>query len=86
MNKLNKQEKSRIVSELQDKFGKAKGIVFTDYRGLNVEELTNLRIALRSFALEYKVVKNTLAKRAAEGTPVNAAREIVSGPIGIAIG
>lgn len=86
MNKLNKQEKSRIVSELQDKFGKAKGIVFTDYRGLNVEELTNLRIALRSSALEYKVVKNTLAKRAAEGTPVNAAKEIFSGPIGIAIG
>ena len=86
MNKLKKQEKSRIVSELQDKFGKAKGIVFTDYRGLNVEELTSLRIALRASAVEYKVVKNTLAKRAAEGTPVDAAREILSGPIGIAIG
>lgn len=86
MNKLKKQEKSRIVSELQDKFGKAKGIVFTDYRGLNVEELTRLRIALRSFDLEYKVVKNTLAKRAAEGTPIEAARDILTGPIGIAIG
>jgi large subunit ribosomal protein L10 len=86
VNKLNKQEKSRIVSELQDKFGKAKGIVFTDYRGLNVEELTGLRIALRASAVEYKVVKNTLAKRAAEGTPVNAAKDIFSGPIGIAIG
>jgi len=86
VNKLNKQEKSRIVSELQDKFGKAKGIVFTDYRGLNVEELTNLRIALRASAVEFKVVKNTLAKIAAEGTPVNVAKDIFSGPIGIAIG
>ena len=86
MNKLNKQEKTRIVSELQDKFGKAKGIVFTDYRGLNVEELTGLRNSLRSSAVEFKVVKNTLAKRAAEGTPVNAAKDIFSGPIGIAIG
>jgi large subunit ribosomal protein L10 len=86
VNKLNKQEKSRIVSELQGKFGKAKGIVFTDYRGLNVEELTNLRISLRASAVEYKVVKNTLAKRAAEGTPVDAAKDILTGPIGIAIG
>ncbi len=86
MNKLNKQEKSRIVSELQDKFAKAKGIVFTDYRGLNVEELTSLRIALRASDVEFKVVKNTLAKRAAEGTPVNVAKDVFSGPIGIAIG
>jgi large subunit ribosomal protein L10 len=86
VNKLNKQEKSRIVSELQDKFAKAKGIVFTDYRGLNVEELTSLRIALRASDVEFKVVKNTLAKRAAEGTPVNVAKDVFSGPIGIAIG
>jgi large subunit ribosomal protein L10 len=53
---LNKEEKIRIVSELQDKFGKAKGIVFTDYRGLNVEEMTGLRDKLRSASIEYRVV------------------------------
>ncbi|HDH04879.1 MAG TPA: 50S ribosomal protein L10 [Nitrospirae bacterium] len=86
MKELNKEEKIKIVSELQGKFGKAKGVVFTDYRGLNVEEITELRNNLRSSALDYRVVKNTLARRAAEGTPVNDAADIFSGPVGIAIG
>ncbi len=75
-----------MVSELHEKFAKAKGIVFTDFRGLNVEEVTGLRDGLRSAALEYKVVKNTLAKRAAEGTSLDAAADIFSGPVGLAIG
>jgi large subunit ribosomal protein L10 len=83
---LNKEEKTRIVSELQGKFEKAKGVVFTDYRGLNVEEITGLRNNLRESALEYRVIKNTLAKIAAEGTPVAVAKDILSGPIGIAVG
>lgn len=86
MNELNKEEKIRAVSELQEKFAKAKGIVFTDYRGLNVEEITGLRNSLRAEAVEYRVVKNTLAKRAAEGTPVDAAKDVFSGPVGIAVG
>ena len=86
MKELNKEEKIKVVTELQGKFEKAKGVVFTDYRGLNVEEITDLRNNLRSFALDYRVVKNTLAKRAAEGTPVNDAADIFSGPVGIAIG
>lgn len=83
---MNKEEKVSIVSELQGKFEKAKGIVFTDYRGLNVEEITNLRHILRSADLEYRVIKNTLAKRATQGTPVEAGKDIITGPIGIAIG
>ena len=86
MNELNKEEKIHVVKELQDKFEKAKGVVFTDYRGLNVEDITGLRDSLRDAALEYKVVKNTLARRAAEGTPVDAAKDVFTGPIGIAIG
>ncbi|HDH11989.1 MAG TPA: 50S ribosomal protein L10 [Nitrospirae bacterium] len=86
MKELKKEEKIKVVSELQGKFERAKGVVFTDYRGLNVEEITELRNNLRSAALDYRVVKNTLAKRAAEGTPVNDAADIFSGPVGIAIG
>ncbi len=86
MRKLNKDEKIKVVSELQSKFQKAKGVVFTDYRGLNVEEITGLRNNLRAASLEYKVVKNTLAKIAAEGTPVSTAKDSFSGPVGIAIG
>lgn len=83
---MKKEEKISIVSELQGKFQKAKGIVFTDYCGLNVEEITGLRNNLREVALEYRVIKNTLAKRASEGTPIDAVKEIFSGPIGIAVG
>ena len=86
MDNLNRTEKSQIVSELQKKFENAKGIVFTDYRGLNVEEITGLRNSLRESALEYRVVKNTLARIAAEGTPVDQAKDILAGPIGIAVG
>ena len=86
MNELNKEDKIRVVSELQEKFAKAKGVVFTDYRGLNVEEITELRNSLRDAELEYRVVKNTLARRAVEGTSVDVAKDILSGPVGIAIG
>lgn len=86
MRTLNKEEKIRVVSELQSKFEKAKGVVFTDYRGLNVEEITDLRNSLRSSALEYRVVKNTLARIASEGTHVEDARDVFSGPVGIAVG
>jgi large subunit ribosomal protein L10 len=82
---LNKEEKKQMVSELQGKFEKAKGIIFTDYRGLNVEEITGLRNSLRSSDIEYRVVKNTLAKRAAEGTSVDIAKDVFLGPIGIAV-
>jgi ribosomal protein L10 len=83
--KLKKEEKIQVVSELQDKFQRAKGIIFTDYRGLTVEEMSDLRRRLRASALEYRVVKNTLAKRAAEGTPVDSAKDVFSGPVGIAV-
>ncbi|MBI4848884.1 MAG: 50S ribosomal protein L10 [Nitrospirae bacterium] len=86
MKELNKDEKKIAVSELQDKFQKAKGVVFTEYRGLNVEEISGLRNSLRSAALEFKVVKNTLAKIAAKGTSVEAAKDNFTGPVGIAIG
>ncbi|MBI5049466.1 MAG: 50S ribosomal protein L10 [Nitrospirae bacterium] len=78
--------KANVISELQDKFAKAKGVIFTDYKGLTVEEIFKLRRALRAGSFEYKVVKNTLAKRASEGTPVCAAKDTFTGPIGIAIG
>ena len=59
--------------------------MFTDYRGLTVAELSDLRRMLREGNFEYKVVKNTLAKIAAEGTSVSAAKDSFRGPVGIAI-
>ena len=84
--KLNKSEKEQVIKELKDGFAKAKAIVFTDYRGLTVAELSDLRSLLREGHFEYKVVKNTLARIASEGTSVSVAKDSFKGPVGIAIG
>jgi large subunit ribosomal protein L10 len=66
---LNREEKASIVQELSDKFAKAKIAIISDYRGLTVTELEGLRVALRKSDSEVRVAKNTLLRRAAEGTP-----------------
>jgi large subunit ribosomal protein L10 len=53
---------------------------------MTVAELTELRKLLRSSALDYRVVKNTLAKIAASGTDLSVATDVFTGPVGIAIG
>ncbi|GAB4544066.1 MAG: 50S ribosomal protein L10 [Thermodesulfovibrionia bacterium] len=83
---LNKQKKVQVVSELNERFGRAKGVILTDYKGLTVKEISELRRNLRGADLEFKVVKNTLAKRAAEGTPIERANDLFTGTIGVAIG
>jgi len=83
--KLNRSEKEQVIQELRDGFSRAKAIVFTDYRGLTVAQLSDLRKILREGNFEYKVVKNTLAGIASEGTSVSVAKASFKGPIGIAI-
>jgi len=83
--KLNRTEKTELIQELREGFSKAKAIVFTDYRGMTVADLSDLRRLLREGKFEYRVVKNTLAKIAAEGTAVAAAKDAFRGPVGIAI-
>jgi ribosomal protein L10 len=83
--KLNRSEKEQVIHELKDEFGRAKAVIFTDYRGLTVAELSDLRRLLREGNCEYKVVKNTLAKIASEGTPVANVKDSFRGPVGIAI-
>jgi large subunit ribosomal protein L10 len=83
--KLNRSEKEQVIKELKDEFNKAKALVFTDYRGLTVAELSELRKLLREGNFEYKVVKNTLARIACEGTPAAVAKDSFKGPVGVAI-
>jgi len=83
---LNRTEKEQVIQELKEGFSRAKTIVFTDYRGLTVANLSDLRSLLREGKIEYKIVKNTLAKIASEGTSVSAAKDAFKGPVGIAIG
>jgi large subunit ribosomal protein L10 len=83
---LTRKQKEAQVADLKDRFTRAKGLVLTDYKGLTVAEITELRDSLRKAGIEYKVVKNTLARLAAEGTPAEPARDNFTGPVGVAIG
>jgi len=81
---LNKEEKKEAIDELHEKFARAKAAVITGYSGINVEQITDLRSKLRKAQVEYRVVKNTLARRAAEGTGLEPLKDHFVGPVGIA--
>ncbi len=81
-----KAEKAVLIDEIHERFAKTQIAVVAEYRGLEVEELRVLRGKLRAVGAEFKVVKNTLAKRAAEGTALVGLREYFDGPVGVALG
>ncbi len=83
---LNKEQKGQLIADLKERFSKAKAVVFTDYQGMTVADLTELRILLHKAALDYSVVKNTLARIASRDTGIAAAADLFKGPVGIAIG
>jgi large subunit ribosomal protein L10 len=78
--------KRETVTELSVKLGKATSAIVTDYRGLTVKQLEELRAKLRSEGIEYVVVKNTLARRAADRAGVGRLSSLLSGPVGLALG
>ena len=65
---MNRAEKATIVEQLSDKLGRANIAILADYRGLTVAEFEELRIALRKCESEVRVSKNTLLRRAVDGT------------------
>ena len=83
---MNRSEKDKAILELKDSFGKVKGAVLTHYSGMTVAELTELRSALGADGVSFKVVKNTLARKAAAGTPMDCAQKMFQGPMGLALG
>ncbi|MDF2587753.1 MAG: hypothetical protein K0S41_1594 [Anaerocolumna sp.] len=78
--------KQPIVDEIKGHVNGAKAIVAVDYRGLTVEEDTKLRKQLREAGVVYKVYKNTLLKRAFEGTEFESLSQHLEGPTAIAFG
>jgi large subunit ribosomal protein L10 len=72
------------VAVLRDKFTAAKGAILSDYRGLNVQQMADLRGRLREVAVELQVVKNTLARRAADETDFVQLVDYFVGPTSIA--
>ena len=76
--------KVELVSELRALVGQTKAAILTDYRGLSVAEMTELRKKLRDVDAEYRVVKNTLFKLAAgDAMPIAEMGEFLTGPTAI---
>ena len=78
--------KVEAVKELHDVFSKAKSAVMANYQGIDAQGITALRVHMRSRSVDFLVVKNTLARRAAKDTVLEVLGEDFKGPISIAVG
>lgn len=76
--------KEAVIAEIREKLEASDAAVLTEYRGLTVSELADLRAALREAGTEYKVFKNTLARRAAQESGRTELLEMFEGPVAIA--
>ncbi len=79
------EEKKQIVAALKDRFDKAKVVIVTDYKGLDVAAINALRKKLKEAGIEYRVAKNTLFIRAAEDTRVALIKDHFKGPNAVAL-
>ncbi|MFA7186837.1 50S ribosomal protein L10 [Dehalococcoides mccartyi] len=77
-------KKKITVDELTDALAVAQSAVFTDYRGINTSELTTIRVKLREAGVGYRVLKNTLARRAADNTDHSNIKGAFEGPVAMA--
>ena len=81
-----KEKKQETVTELHEKLENANAFYLTDFTGLTVKKVTELRSRLRKAGIEYVVVKNTLAERALEGLDLPDVAQFFKGPTAVAIG
>ena len=82
---MRKEEKQQIAEDLRDRFSKVAILVLTDYKGLDVKAMNDLRRRLRSEEIEYQVVKNTLLIRASEDNDIALIKDYFKGPSAIAL-
>ena len=80
---MNRTEKEQLVSELKEKIEGATALYYTDFTGLNVKRMTDLRRRLRKANVEYVVIKNTLALRAVNESGLVGER--LRGPTGLVV-
>jgi len=83
---MHKSEKEMAIKELNEKFARAKSAVLAEFSKLDVAAVTQLRKKCRDGGVEYRVIKNTLAKRAARGTPLESLSDEFTGPVAVALG
>jgi large subunit ribosomal protein L10 len=86
MNQANIELKKQLVEEIVEKISRAKSIVLVDYRGLNVEQVTDLRNKFRAAGVDYKVYKNSNMRFAFEKAGYTEFLEYLKGPNAIAFG
>ncbi len=79
-------QKEEEVNSLAEKMKDAKLVLFADYRGINVEDVTKLRSTLRKSDSEYKIVKNNISRRALEKCGIEGLDSAVEGPTAVIIG
>jgi large subunit ribosomal protein L10 len=80
-----KSDKVAVVESLADMFSKANGIYLTNYKGMDVASVTELRGRLRDASASYRVVKNTLARLALDRSGNEMLKEFFDGPVGVVI-
>ena len=78
---LSLEQKQATVSEVQARLAGAQAVIVAEYRGLNVERVTQLRSKARKSGVYLRVLKNTLARRAIKGTPFEKLSEQMVGPL-----
>ena len=80
-----KADKEVLIKELTDKFSRAKTVIVSEMHKVDVATVTRLRKKLREGGIEFKVLKNTLARRAAKGNSVEIIFEDFVGPVSVAV-
>jgi large subunit ribosomal protein L10 len=83
---LNLEEKKAVVAEVKAEMAKAQAIIIAEYRGLEVGHMTQLRANARKAGVYFRVVKNSLARRAVKETPFTGLSEHMVGPLAYGIG
>lgn len=83
---VTRQQKEVALGDLRDKFQRSKGVVFAQYRGMNVNDLYEMRKSLREAKVDYKVAKKTLVRIAAKEQGYEIPNEVMEGPVGVAFG
>lgn len=82
---LNLDSKKEVVAEVSARLAKAQTIVLAEYRGLPVGKITQLRARARASGVYLRVLKNTLARRAVQGTPFEKLADLMVGPLAYGI-
>ena len=82
---LNLEGKKEVVAEVSERLKKAQTVVLAEYRGLPVEDITVLRSQARASGVYLRVLKNTLARRAVQGTPFEKLADQMVGPLAYGI-